>query len=135
MNVVLPAQPVTLYTDARKLRQILINLLANAVKYSEAGEVSLHVRIADAESEALVHFQFEVSDRGIGMTPDEQAHAFDAFWQAKGLMASLGGSGLGLSVARKLARLLGGELAISASEPGKGSTFLMTLPASCAEPS
>jgi signal transduction histidine kinase len=133
MTVELTARPITLYTDARKLRQILINLLANAVKYSDVGEVSLRIRVADGDVDAKVRFQFEVTDQGIGMTPAEQGHAFDAFWQAKSLKSSPGGSGLGLSVAQKLAHLLGGDLVISTSEPGKGSTFLMTLPASCGE--
>jgi signal transduction histidine kinase len=130
----LPPEPVTLFTDARKLRQILINLLANSVKFSTDGEVFLEIRVAAPDVDARVRFQFEVTDQGIGMTKQEQAHAFDAFWQARTAKTSQSGSGLGLSVARKLAHLLGGDLTISASEPGRGSTFLMTLPASCAEP-
>jgi signal transduction histidine kinase len=131
MRVELPANPVTLYTDRRKLRQILINLLANAVKYSTTGEISLVIRMADTD--ARVRFLFEVTDQGIGMTKDEQGRAFDAFWQANTLKTSNGGSGLGLSVARKLAILLGGDLVISTSEPGRGSTFVMTLPQGIAE--
>jgi signal transduction histidine kinase len=132
MKVELPPAPVTLYTDGRKLRQILINLLANAVKYSKVGEISLVIRVDDTE--ALVRFRFEITDQGIGMTPSEQAHAFDAFWQADGPGAAVGGTGLGLAVARNLARLLGGDLVIAASEPGMGSTFIMTLPQGSAEP-
>jgi signal transduction histidine kinase len=131
MRVELPSIPVTLYTDRRKLRQILINLLANAVKFSKTGEISLVIRVDDVDS--LVRFRFEVTDQGIGMTKAEQASAFDAFWQANTHKTSGGGSGLGLSVAKNLARLLGGDLVISASEPDHGSTFLMTLPQGAAE--
>jgi signal transduction histidine kinase len=126
VKVELPPVPVTLYTDGRKLRQILINLLANAVKYSQTGEISLRIRVDDTE--AVVRFHFTISDHGIGMSPDEQLHAFDAFWQADTPEATMGGTGLGLAVARNLARLLGGDLVISMSEPGVGSTFIMTLP-------
>lgn len=132
MRVQLPPAPVTLFTDGRKLRQILINLLANAVKYSKVGEVSLVIRADDVES--VVRFQFEITDHGIGMTSDEQIHAFDAFWQADASKTGASGTGLGLAVARNLARLLGGDLVIAASEPGVGSTFVMTLPQGAAEP-
>ena len=131
MRVELPSAPVTLYTDRRKLRQILINLLANAVKFSKTGEISLVIRVDDVDS--VVRFRFEITDQGIGMTKAEQTTAFDAFWQANTHKTSGSGSGLGLSVARNLARLLGGDLVISASEPGLGSTFLMTLPQGSAE--
>jgi signal transduction histidine kinase len=126
MRVELPPTPVTLYTDGRKLRQILVNLLANAVKYSAAGEISLVIRVDDVD--AVVRFRFEVTDHGVGMTLDQQSHAFDAFWQAPAADAAGGGTGLGLSVARHLARLLGGDLVIGRSETGVGSTFIMTLP-------
>jgi signal transduction histidine kinase len=126
MKVELPPTPVTLYTDAAKLRQILINLLANAVKYSMVGEISFVIRVDDFES--LVRFRFEITDQGLGMTPGEQSHAFDAFWQANTKKTGSGGTGLGLSVARNLARMLGGDLFIASSEPGVGSTFVMTLP-------
>jgi signal transduction histidine kinase len=126
VKVQLPPESVTLYTDGRKLRQILINLLANAVKYSPAGEISL-VILAD-RTEAEVRFRFEVADQGIGMTQAQQDRAFEPFWQANTGHTSTGGSGLGLSVARNLARLLGGDLVIAASEPGRGTTFVMTLP-------
>src|SRR6185436_16597641 len=80
VRVGLPAEPVMLNTDRRKLRQILINVLANAVKYSAVGEISIVVRVGN--SDALMHFQFEITDQGVGMTVAEQEHAFDAFWQA-----------------------------------------------------
>jgi signal transduction histidine kinase len=131
IRVELPSTSLTLYTDGRKLRQILINLLANAVKFSNTGDISLVIRVEDVD--AVVRFRFEITDHGIGMTKAEQASAFDAFWQANTNKTNGGGSGLGLSVAKHLARLLGGDLVISASEPGHGSTFLMTLPQGTAE--
>jgi signal transduction histidine kinase len=115
-----------LYTDPAKLRQILINLLGNAVKYTTVGEISLVIRVDEFDS--LPRFRFEITDQGLGMTPDEQSHAFDAFWQANTKKTNAGGTGLGLSVARNLARMLGGDLFIGASEPGGGSTFVITLP-------
>lgn len=126
MKVELPPEAITLYTDGRKLRQILINLLANAVKFSTVGEISFVIRVD--RTETLVRFRFEISDPGIGMTAEEQSHAFDAFWQSGPSGTREAGTGLGLSVARKLAHLLGGDLVIGASEPGLGSTFVMTLP-------
>lgn len=102
------------------------------MKFSAVGEVSFVIRVAD--SDAAVRFLFEITDQGIGMTKKEQSHAFDAFWQSASQKTSTGGSGLGLSVARKLAQLLGGDIVISESEPGRGSTFLMTLPRSAGEP-
>jgi signal transduction histidine kinase len=132
LRVEMPTEAVTLYTDARKMRQILVNLLANAVKFTSAGEVSLVVRVADSSAE--IRFRFEVADKGIGMTPAHQEKAFEPFWQASSNKTSGSGSGLGLSVARKMARLLGGDLFLIASAPGDGSTFVMTLPRSCGEP-
>ena len=101
------------------------------MKFSKTGEISLVIRVDDVDS--VVRFRFEITDQGIGMTKAEQTTAFDAFWQANTHKTSGSGSGLGLSVARNLARLLGGDLVISASEPGLGSTFLMTLPQGSAE--
>jgi signal transduction histidine kinase len=124
----MPAEPVELYTDRLKLRQILLNLVANAVKYTDAGEVLLIVRIEGlgAELRAL----FEVTDSGRGITTGDQAHVFEAFWRVDQSLAgsSKGGTGLGLSVARQLARLLGGDIVIARSEPGVGSTFIASLP-------
>jgi signal transduction histidine kinase len=132
LKVELPPPPLILYSDPRKVRQILINLLANAVKYSAVGEIAFVIR-AD-EVDALVRFRFEVTDHGIGMTTAEQSRAFDPFWQADTKKTSGGGAGLGLAVARNLARLLGGDLTIERSEPGVGSTFVMTLPQGAIQP-
>jgi signal transduction histidine kinase len=119
-------EPIELFTDPRKLRQILINLLANAVKFTETGDVVLlvHVRGADVP----IKIVFKVTDTGRGIPSDSQLHVFDAFWQSDPA-ATLkgGGTGLGLPIARQLARLLGGDLEIEASSP-TGSTFVVTLP-------
>ncbi|HEY0810209.1 MAG TPA: ATP-binding protein [Longimicrobiales bacterium] len=118
---------IQLFTDPNKLRQILINLLGNAIKFTEIGDVVLLVNVHGAE--APIKIVFKVTDTGKGMTEDVQAHIFDAFWQADPTAAlKSGGTGLGLPIARQLARLLGGDLEIEASAPGTGSTFVVTLP-------
>lgn len=129
-----PNKPVELHTDPRKLRQILVNLLANAVKYTEVGDVLLLLRVEGEDTEVKVYF--EVTDMGRGISLEDQKHVFDPFWRADPLAKSDGGStGLGLSVARQLARLLGGDVSVSKSAPGKGSTFVVSLPARYTPPS
>ena len=116
----------TRVTDETKLRQILINLLANAVKFTEEGEVSLVVR---GDGELL---RFIVRDTGVGIEAEHLQHVFDPFWQVDTRRARrTSGSGLGLSVSRDLARLLGGEIEVE-SALGKGSTFTVRLPAAAA---
>jgi signal transduction histidine kinase len=123
-----PTEPVELHTDPRKLRQILVNLLANAVKFTETGDVLLLLRVEGKDAEVKVYF--EVTDTGRGIALEDQKHVFDPFWRADPSAKSEGGStGLGLSVARQLARLLGGDVRVTRSEPGRGSTFVVSLPA------
>ncbi|WP_025414986.1 sensor histidine kinase [Gemmatirosa kalamazoonensis] len=123
-----PAEPVELYTDPHKLRQILVNLLANAVKFTDQGEVVVLLRVEGRD--AAVRLVIEVTDTGCGIPPEVQAHVFDPFWQADPASThSDGSSGLGLSVARQLARLLGGDVVVARSAPGEGSTFVVSLPA------
>jgi signal transduction histidine kinase len=127
VRVEAPDEAVELYTDPRKLKQVLVNVLANAVKFTVAGDVLLLLRI---EEGAEVKVFFEVTDTGRGITVDDREHVFDPFWQAdSGSKASKGSSGLGLSVSRQLARLLGGDVVITKSEIGKGSTFVISIPA------
>jgi len=111
--------------DPMRLRQILLNLLSNACKFTKAGEVALRVRkIADGRS----WIEFAVVDTGIGMTAEQQAKLFEEFSQADALTARrYGGTGLGLAITRKLARMMGGDVTV-ASEPGKGSVFTVRLP-------
>jgi signal transduction histidine kinase len=111
-----------LQTDSVKLRQMLVNLLANAVKFTEHGHVTVRA-FADGD-----HVVFEVQDTGIGIEPAHVASIFDPFWQVDSLTTRrVGGSGLGLAVTRNLASLLGGTVTVK-SEVGVGSTFRITVP-------
>ena len=115
--------PASIATDNQRLMQILRNLLSNAFKFTEKGEVAL--RIAPAH-EGFV--RFEVSDTGIGIAPSQRDIIFEAFQQADGTISrQYGGSGLGLSISREFAQLLGGSIELS-SELGVGSTFALVLP-------
>jgi signal transduction histidine kinase len=115
-----------LTVDPMRLRQILLNLLSNACKFTKAGEVKLAARRVSNGSSFV---EFAVFDTGIGMTPEQQAKLFEEFSQADATTAQkFGGTGLGLAITRKLARMMGGDVTV-ASEPGKGSVFTVRLPA------
>jgi GAF domain-containing protein len=115
-----------LTVDPMRLRQILLNLLSNACKFTKAGEVKLAARKVSNGSSFV---EFAVSDTGIGMTAEQQAKLFEEFSQADSSTAqNFGGTGLGLAITRKLARMMGGDVTV-ASEPGKGSVFTVRLPA------
>jgi len=117
-----PGTADAIETDTQRVEQILKNLLSNALKFTEKGEVSL--RISSAGQRVL----FTVSDTGIGIAKDQQGLIFDAFRQADGASnRKYGGTGLGLSISRDLARLLGGGIEVE-SAPGRGSTFTLSLP-------
>jgi GAF domain-containing protein len=116
-----------LTVDAMRLRQILLNLLSNACKFTKAGEVKLAARKVSNGSNFV---EFAVSDTGIGMTGEQQAKLFEEFSQADATTAQkFGGTGLGLAITRKLARMMGGDVTVT-SEPGKGSVFTVRLPGS-----
>jgi signal transduction histidine kinase len=125
------AATTELHTDARKLRQILVNVLGNAIKYTTTGDVTLDVRIEGLEPGDVtpyVRVFFDVTDTGAGLSLADQAHVFDLYWQQDPASThTSGSSGLGLSVARQLARLLGGDVTIANSVLGKGSTFVVSL--------
>jgi signal transduction histidine kinase/CheY-like chemotaxis protein/HAMP domain-containing protein len=120
-----------MHSDQTKLRQNLFNLLSNAAKFTEEGRVTLSVR-RDTRRDG--HWLiFEVSDTGIGMTPEQQERLFDAFTQADASTTrNYGGTGLGLSITRSFCRMIGGAVTVK-SELGKGSTFTMEIPAECKE--
>ena len=120
-----PADLGALTVDPMRLRQILLNLLSNACKFTKAGEVKLAARKVSNGSSFV---EFAVSDTGIGMTPEQQAKLFEEFTQADATTAErFGGTGLGLAITRKLARMMGGDVTVT-SEPGKGSVFTVRLP-------
>ncbi|MBI5430325.1 MAG: response regulator [Nitrosomonadales bacterium] len=115
------ALPEMIYSDRQRLTQVLTNLLANAIKFTDSGEVKVMV------SKDYEHLQFEVVDTGIGIPADKLDYVFGAFQQVDGSISrKYGGSGLGLAISRQLAELLGGEIVVK-SEPGKGSRFTIRL--------
>ena len=119
--------PATMIGDPTRLRQVLINLCDNAMKFTRKGMVVLSLSPAeDAEGKSVIHFY--IQDTGIGIPPAKQAQLFQAFTQADGTTSrSYGGTGLGLAISRKLVRLMGGDIALHSRE-GKGSTFSFDLP-------
>lgn len=121
------ATPVELYTDARKTRQILVNLVANAIKFTDAGDVVVDVEVETAGEERYV--RFAVTDTGRGIAAADHEHVFESFWRGEHTPDdAVGSTGLGLPLSRQLARLLGGDITIARSEPGRGSTFVAWLP-------
>jgi GAF domain-containing protein len=120
-----------LNADSMRLKQILLNLLSNACKFTKEGEVALRVRkVTDGRN----WVELAVADTGIGMTAEQQAKLFQDFTQADSLTSRrYGGTGLGLAISRKLARMMGGDVTVK-SEPGKGSVFTVRLPAGAPPP-
>ncbi len=126
--------PKAMFTDENRLQQILKNLLSNAFKFTERGSVKLEIGLADkkhAEELGLKGkntFMFRVTDTGIGIAPEKQKLIFEAFQQADGTTSrKYGGTGLGLTISREIARLLGGIIEVE-SEPSHGSRFTLYLP-------
>lgn len=126
---VTPGTPTLIKSDPTRLRQILLNLLGNAFKFTHAGHV--HVRVSRDTEPSLVSgeyfLRFEVSDSGIGISAEAQTRLFQAFSQAEqGTSRKYGGSGLGLSICSRLAQLMGGSIGVH-SQPGQGATFWFTI--------
>ena len=116
-----PGLPPSIVTDPTRARQILVNLVGNAIKFTETGEV--RVRVGGEGDRVL----FEIVDTGIGISPEQQAKLFEPFTQADGSLGRrFGGTGLGLSISRKLARVLGGNVTVE-SALGRGSVFRATI--------
>jgi adenylate cyclase len=114
-----------LTVDPMRLRQILLNLLSNACKFTKEGEVTLRVRKVTDGGDWI---ELAVEDTGIGLTAEQQAKLFQEFTQADSLTARrYGGTGLGLALSRKLARMMGGDVSVT-SKPGQGSVFTLRLP-------
>jgi signal transduction histidine kinase/DNA-binding response OmpR family regulator len=116
-----------MHTDATKLRQILLNLLSNSSKFTEAGQITLKITRSSGPADDLI--QFAIVDTGIGMTPEQVARLFTAFTQADASTASrYGGTGLGLAISKQFAQIMKGDITVE-STPGVGTTFTLSLPA------
>jgi signal transduction histidine kinase len=128
-RLLVPDAPLPADTDPDKLRQVLLNLVSNAVKYTRRGSVALELS-AEGGGDAV----FTVRDSGIGIAPEHLTRIFDPFWQVESTARARGeGTGLGLSVVRRLLQLLGGSVRV-ASEVGQGTTFVVRVPRSAPAP-
>src|SRR5215475_12140184 len=125
LTVECPPDLPPIEADAMRLRQIILNLLSNACKFTEAGNIKLQVTAALGGRQFV---EIAVIDTGIGMTAEQMSHLFEEFTQADSSTArQYGGTGLGLAITRRLCQMMGGDVT-AASEPGKGSTFTVRLP-------
>ena len=122
-----PLIPNYFFGDSKRIEQVLLNVLNNAVKFTDAGEVSLDIRLMAREND-IYHISFTVKDTGIGMTKEQINKLFAPFEQGdSSINRRFGGSGLGLSIVKNLVDLMGGEIKVF-STPGEGSTFIIQLP-------
>ena len=120
------ALPLRLWGDSLRLQQALVNFVGNAIKFSSEGEILISLALLSDDGKQVT-IKIEVVDHGIGMTPEQQVHLFEAFVQAdESTTRKYGGTGLGLAINRHLARMMGGEVGVE-SAPGQGSRFWMQL--------
>ncbi|MEI6214483.1 MAG: response regulator [Desulfuromonadales bacterium] len=121
-----PDVPETLIGDPGRLRQILINLVGNAVKFSDKGDVSVVITAARINTDGTIMLRFCVTDQGIGISPDQQQRIFEAFEQGDASTTKqFGGTGLGLAISKRLVNIMNGEISVT-SVPGQGSSFIFT---------
>ncbi|MBT6716135.1 MAG: response regulator [Nitrospina sp.] len=126
IEAILLNAPDNMFSDSTRIRQILLNLLGNSCKFTEKGKVTLSVTGKVVEHEKWIHFT--IADSGIGIDPDRIPELFEEFTQAdNSATRKFGGTGLGLTISKRLAQLLGGDIQAT-SEPGKGSSFTLFLP-------
>jgi CheY-like chemotaxis protein len=125
--------PGTIISDPTRLRQCLINLVNNAIKFTDKGHVYVNLSIEQIDNDSFI--RFDVEDTGIGMTDEQQQIVFEEFQQAdQTITRKFGGTGLGLSITKRLTEMLGGHISLK-SAPGKGSVFTMHVPLEIAEES
>ncbi|MFW5690253.1 MAG: ATP-binding protein [Planctomycetota bacterium] len=119
--------PAAIQSDPTRLRQILVNLAGNSIKFTEKGSVTITAKMGDTSNPSHTMMDFVVSDTGIGMSPDQMSRIFGAFTQAEtSTSRKFGGTGLGLTISRQLAQMLGGDIEAS-SQQGEGSTFTVHI--------
>lgn len=127
LDIIIERDPGPIRNDSGKLRQCLLNLISNACKFCGNGEISVHVRAVEQPGESLV--RFDIRDTGIGLSAEQAARIFQPFTQADPTTTRrYGGTGLGLTITRQLAELMGGDVTVH-SKPGEGATFTLTIAA------
>ena len=131
LDIINDAGDINIYTDITKTRQMLLNILSNASKFTKEGKITLKVRESSSDSSVL---EIEVSDTGIGMTPEQLIKVFDPFTQAdEKTTRKYGGTGLGLTITKRFAEMMGGDITAT-SEPGKGTAFTISIPKNVKDP-
>lgn len=129
-----PDLPRNITVDSGKLRQVLINLIGNAVKFTESGGVCLRAEVVKQESTHLAHVRFEVEDTGIGIREEDREIIFSPFEQKIDQPLAETGTGLGLAICKQYIKFMGGQISVT-SEPGKGSVFHFEIPVEVLQPS
>ena len=125
--VIAPEVPTNLISDASRIQQILLNLVSNAVKFTDFGSVGIHISLAEPQADGKLLMHFAVSDTGIGIDDETKSKLFRPFTQADSSTArKYGGTGLGLSISRRLVKMMGGDMTVESKE-GVGSRFLFSV--------